>query len=83
MAELANNPAGRLIHMIAMQIPQRPASGSRPVFRVLCAWCERPIQPPVPPERLTGNSHGICIPCARQYFGMELDSPASHERAAE
>ena len=63
--------------MIAMQIPQRSLPGKRPVFRVLCAWCEQVLESAKPAEDLTGNSHSICPPCALRYFGLNLDARAT------
>jgi hypothetical protein len=47
---------------------------SRPAFRVLCAWCEQTIECAKPSTGLTGTSHGICAPCARRHFGLDLVS---------
>ncbi len=69
--------------MIAMQIPQSPLPGTRPVFRVLCAWCEEPIRQSRPSPTLSGTSHGICVPCARRHFGLELDQILVSEARTE
>jgi hypothetical protein len=69
--------------MIAMPITQRPLPGSRPVFRVLCAWCEQPIPQAHSTATLSGTSHGICQPCARRHFGLELESLVVSEVRAE
>jgi len=63
--------------MIATPIPQCSLPASRPVFRVLCAWCEQPIEQARPvAASLTGTSHGICTPCAQRHFGLDLESLA-------
>jgi hypothetical protein len=74
MAELASNPAGHPNKMIAMSPSPSSLANSRPAFRVLCAWCEQPIEQARPATGLTGTSHGICAPCARQHFGLDLES---------
>jgi hypothetical protein len=56
-------------------IPQNTASASsRPVFRVLCAWCEQLLEPATTTAGLTGTSHGICSPCALRHFGLDLEA---------
>lgn len=68
--------------MIATPAPQISLLGSRPAFRVLCAWCEQPIQKgmPTPSGTLTRTSHGICKPCALLHFGLDLDLPAEEQQ---
>jgi hypothetical protein len=50
------------------------STSSRPVFRVLCAWCEQLLESATPAAGLTGTSHGICAPCALRHFGLDLES---------
>jgi hypothetical protein len=69
--------------MIATPIPQCSPSSQRPAFRVVCAWCEQPIEGTTPDaSTLTGTSHGICPPCARRHFGLDLESLAEGQRCA-
>jgi len=49
-------------------------SGSRPAFRVICAWCDQTIARDEQLSGLTADSHGICPPCARRHFGVNLES---------
>jgi hypothetical protein len=83
LGRTCNQTAASPMNMIATQLPQCSRPASRPAFRVLCAWCEQPIEQATARERLTGNSHGICVPCARRYFGVELEFRAANEGAAE
>jgi hypothetical protein len=60
--------------MIVPRTPKNSRLVGRPAFRVLCAWCEEPIEQTRPAAGpLKGTSHGICAPCARRYFGLNLD----------
>jgi hypothetical protein len=68
--------------MIAMQTPATAANNSRPVFRVLCAWCDQPIEQARRDATLSGTSHGICVPCARRHFGLDLESLADQTVSA-
>lgn len=61
--------------MNARQTPSYSRDSSRPVFRVLCAWCDQPIEQARRDAGLSGNSHGICASCARRHFGLDLESP--------
>jgi hypothetical protein len=54
--------------------PPTAIASSRPAFRVICAWCEQPIESAKPATGLTMTSHGICAPCARRHFGLDLES---------
>jgi hypothetical protein len=45
----------------------------RPAFRVICAWCQQDIRSVHPDEQLTADSHGICPPCARRYFEIDIE----------
>jgi hypothetical protein len=60
--------------MIATSTLPNRAAGSRPAFRILCAWCEQVIDKAQPAAGLSGASHGICLPCARRHFGLDLES---------
>jgi len=60
--------------MTVMQTPPCSLNSSRPVFRVLCAWCDQPIEQARRDAGLSGTSHGICAPCARRHFGIDLES---------
>jgi hypothetical protein len=63
--------------MLALPIQPESSVASRPAFRVLCAWCEQTIERKSSADgSLTGNSHGICVPCAWQHFGVDLESIA-------
>ncbi|MDR3404627.1 MAG: hypothetical protein P4L99_19145 [Chthoniobacter sp.] len=69
--------------MIATQTSQHPLPASRPVFRVVCAWCEQAIEQAKPAAAsLSGTSHGICAPCARQHFGLDLEVMAERQLCA-
>jgi len=69
--------------MIATEIPQCSLSGSRPAFRVVCAWCEQSIEQAKPVgASLSGTSHGICAPCARRHFGVDLEAVAEGQLCA-
>ncbi|MEP6671924.1 MAG: hypothetical protein ABJF10_22370 [Chthoniobacter sp.] len=69
--------------MIATQTPQCSLPGGRPAFRVLCAWCEQPIEQTTPvAASLSGTSHGICAPCAQQHFGLDLERIAEGQLCA-
>jgi len=52
-----------------------PGSHSRPVFRVICAWCEQDMAASPAAQALTSTSHGICPSCALQHFGLRLEAP--------
>ncbi|EDY16198.1 hypothetical protein CfE428DRAFT_6302 [Chthoniobacter flavus Ellin428] len=66
------------MNMIALPIQPKSSVHSRPSFRMLCAWCEQTIERNNPPAGpLMGNSHGICAPCARQHFGLDLEAIAA------
>jgi len=62
--------------MIATPASQISLPGSRPAFRVLCAWCEQPIKQakPAATTTLSRTSHGICKPCALLHFGLNLET---------
>lgn len=70
--------------MIATPAQQMSLQGSRPAFRVLCAWCEQPIHQATPAATaaLTRTSHGICKPCALQHFGLDLELPSEGQLCA-
>jgi hypothetical protein len=76
MAELANNPQAKRSQMNSnASTAQNEASPNRrPAFRVVCAWCEQPLKSAKPATGLTATSHGICAPCARRHFGLDLES---------
>jgi hypothetical protein len=71
MTEPADRTAGHLSNMNTPSLPN--SSARRPAFRVICAWCQQDIEGTQPAENLTGDSHGICAPCARRHFGCELE----------
>lgn len=79
-ARACDQHRGLLSKMSAIQIPQHSFPDSRPVFRVVCAWCKQSIDGVPPPAGLTGDTHGICQPCARQHFGIELRPVAPGRR---
>ncbi len=62
--------------MIATPASQISLPGSRPAFRVLCAWCEQPIKQSkaATTAALSRTSHGICKPCALLHFGLNLET---------
>jgi hypothetical protein len=73
--------------MIATSASQISLPGSRPAFRVLCAWCEQPIKQVKPAATvstaaLTRTSHGICKPCALLHFGFDLETLSERQLRA-
>jgi len=57
----------------------RPAAqglGARQSVRVICAWCKGDIHSRESKPLPYGVSHGICRPCASEYFGIDLPGVA-------
>ena len=50
--------------------PPSPRPGL--TIRVICAWCDRPLDGGSHRTTSVQISHGICRPCAQQHFGITL-----------
>lgn len=80
---MANTPQAKPPNMIALPTQPKSSVNTRPAFRMLCAWCEQTIEPKTPViGSLTGDSHGICVPCARLHFGLDLAAIAEAQLCA-
>ena len=57
-------------HTIPAVRPPSPRPGL--TIRVICAWCDRPLNGDTQHHPAAQVSHGICRPCAQQHFGLTL-----------